>query len=488
MASSSKAPKQWCLTKHESINTYESWKQNLIYVLSLDKHFSPYLEPNKVWKKKSKAAPLRGFVDDGTAVAEADCRTAIQKVATLELLLGQVANYCPIISHIALVRNSTCMGDIWQTIRLHYGFQATGAHFLDLAQFTLESEERPEDLYQRIVAFVEDNLLVSGSPISHHGEPLTEDEELTPTLENFIVLTWLRLIHIDLPKLIKQRYGTELRSRTLASIKPEISLALDSLLNELSTSDEAQVMRAGFNQPRPNRSEFNRRDTARSHAVTRTPQKGCALCLEAKRPSQHYLSECKFLPESDRRYMTRNRNVHATHDYDSDEPPCESAELPDESVRRIQVVQSPFMDFFYKHEPVHVTLDSGATGNMMRYNTARRLGARISETKHSARQADGSSQLRVMGEISVILTRDDLTFKFDGLVVESLDVDVLGGVPFLKTNDIQLRPSHNLVIVNGMYNYVYGRSTSTSAAPSVRRTRAVFSESLIDVLSGRETF
>ena len=87
-----------------------------------------------------------------------------------------------------------------------------------------------------INAFVEDSLL-SGHGILHHGDMVTEDE-MSPTLENCVVLTWLRLIHPDLPKLVKQRYGTELRFRTLASIKPEISQALDSLLDEIRSSEE----------------------------------------------------------------------------------------------------------------------------------------------------------------------------------------------------------------------------------------------------------
>ena len=66
-----------------------------------------------------------------------------------------------------------------------------------------------------------------------------EDEELTPSLENFVVLTCLRLIHLEIPKLVKQRYGTGLRSRTLASIKPEVSQALNSLLDEIRVSDDA---------------------------------------------------------------------------------------------------------------------------------------------------------------------------------------------------------------------------------------------------------
>lgn len=43
------------------------------------------------------------------------------------------------------------------------------------------------------MAFLEDTLLHANS-LSHHGDVTTEDEELIPTLENFIVLTWLRLI------------------------------------------------------------------------------------------------------------------------------------------------------------------------------------------------------------------------------------------------------------------------------------------------------
>ena len=88
---------------------------------------------------------------------------------------------------------------------MHVGFLATGAHFLDFTDIHLEHGGRPEDLYQRLVGFAEDNL--RSSNIRHHGEQLTEDEELTPTLENLIVLTWLRLIQSDLPKLVKQRHG-----------------------------------------------------------------------------------------------------------------------------------------------------------------------------------------------------------------------------------------------------------------------------------------
>ena len=65
-------------------------------------------------------------------------------------------------------------------------------------------------------------------------------------MENFIVHTWLNLVHRDLPKLVKQRCRTELRSRTLASIKLEISQTLSSLLDEIRTADGAKIVRTSI--------------------------------------------------------------------------------------------------------------------------------------------------------------------------------------------------------------------------------------------------
>ena len=41
-----RVPKQKELTKSESITTFEQWRQNLIFTLSLDSSFSPYLAEN----------------------------------------------------------------------------------------------------------------------------------------------------------------------------------------------------------------------------------------------------------------------------------------------------------------------------------------------------------------------------------------------------------------------------------------------------------
>ena len=138
------APKQWSLTKNETTNIFEAWKQNLHYSLSLDTNFAPILADKFSWLKKLSTSPQSGLTSDREDVPTSRRRTANQKNVQLALMLGQIANVCPVISRNNIVKNSASVKSIWQAIRAHYGFQFTGAHFLDLASIKLDVDERPE--------------------------------------------------------------------------------------------------------------------------------------------------------------------------------------------------------------------------------------------------------------------------------------------------------------------------------------------------------
>ena len=113
--------KQWSLTRHETITSFEAWRQNLQYILS----------------RNFPGSPRRGLQDNPASVPQASRRTAQPKYTHLELMLGQIANYCPLISRNTIVKNSTSTSFIWKVIRLHFGFQSTGAHFLNFNNITL---------------------------------------------------------------------------------------------------------------------------------------------------------------------------------------------------------------------------------------------------------------------------------------------------------------------------------------------------------------
>ena len=59
-----RAAKQWSLTKQETITSFEAWRQNLQYILSLDRNFAGFLADGVTWLKKSPGSPRRGLQDD----------------------------------------------------------------------------------------------------------------------------------------------------------------------------------------------------------------------------------------------------------------------------------------------------------------------------------------------------------------------------------------------------------------------------------------
>ena len=465
MAANRAAPKQWPLTKIETITSFENWRQNFIFTLSTQQSFAPFVVDGFTWLKKTTNTPLRGLTDDDQNAPNR--RTAQQKVIQLELMLQQIANYCPIISRNTIVKNSTSLNQIWQSIRLHYGFQLTGAHFLDLADIKLQSGERPEDLFQRINAFVEDNLLKKDNNISHHGEIPEADEDLSPTLENMIVLTWLKLIHEDLPRLVKQRYGPELRSKTLATLKPEISMALDSLLDEIRTSDSAKILRTAFP---PNRA------TGYGKQV-RPNTKICPLCKASGRTYNHFLSKCTFLPQSDKQYFAKVRQLSGLCEEADDQSESETVEedfpschkVQSGKISRVNFSQTPYFPAFFDQHSVRITVDTGAETDIIKASFADLLNIKVFKTDQTAYQADGITPMNTIGEIHVKLSRNNQELFLDALVVTDLDVDILGGVPFMEKNDISVRPAKKLVQIGDNDIYYYSNSHNNTKVKSIRR-------------------
>ena len=89
---------------------------------------------------------------------------------------------------------------------------------------------------------------------------------------------------------------------------------------------------------------------------------------------------------------------------------------------RVLTRQSPYFDTFYEHHTVRITIDSGATGNMIRHSVVKRLCLPLAPSSQSAHQADGSSPLQIVSQTRLSFTRDQRAFTFEGLVVENLSV------------------------------------------------------------------
>ena len=53
-----RAPKQWQLTKDETINSFENWKQNSVYILSLDNNLHHFWQRGSPGKRRQQLTPI----------------------------------------------------------------------------------------------------------------------------------------------------------------------------------------------------------------------------------------------------------------------------------------------------------------------------------------------------------------------------------------------------------------------------------------------
>ena len=249
------------------------------------------------------------------------------------------------------------------------------------------------------------------------------DKEMSPTLEYLVVLTWLRLVHPDLPSLVKQRYCTKLQSKSLASIKPEISQALDSLLEEINNNADAKILRSKASKLRqpPLRGPYN----SFQKACTKPHIKSCPLCKQDGRNDCHFLSQCTYLPAEGRAFLAKGRLASSIHDEDdptdadfSCSPEVENFASPHSSARvvfRLSTKQSPQFNAFYHHHSLKLTLDTGAETSMIKASVTRSIATPTVKTSQQALQAYRVMPLVVAGETHLTVSRAGKQWTLDAL-------------------------------------------------------------------------
>ena len=298
----------------------------------------------------------------------------------------------------------------------------TGGRILELAQFSLNSNESHECLWERLSAFVDDNMLKKSSGIKHLGDKIVVDEVQSATLQNITVVLWLKAIHADLPLMIKRRFATELKSNTLYSIREEISDSLPSVLADMQEREFNVSFAKDYRGGRSGK-KFNTKFSYNKPTYKFPPQKKklCCLCEAANRPdaNTHYLSECRFLPQDDKRYLSKIRDVVAESDSD-EEDLVESlsqsviythpaSTIP--SASRVDVLPSPVLIVSVNNKDVEITLDSGAEINLISEEECARLKLGLRPTSQKASMADGASPLQIVGEVNFIAVREHHALK-----------------------------------------------------------------------------
>ena len=158
MAHKSLVPKQRALTEVENEKTFETWREAMIFHISLSDKSTRFLSTGDLntWT----TAEDRGFTDDQDSQAHVTPENKMNrqtKVSLLNLVLGSISGHAPVISAKFIKQQSTSLDSIWSRLRAFYGFRRTGARILELPDIKLEANESRESLWERLYQFVEDS-------------------------------------------------------------------------------------------------------------------------------------------------------------------------------------------------------------------------------------------------------------------------------------------------------------------------------------------
>jgi len=123
--------------------------------------------------------------------------------------------------------------------------------------------------------------------------------------------------------------------------------------------------------------------------------------------------------------------------------------MSDPRVNRIAVGSIQQIGFFHNQFTVAIALDSGAEANCITVRECRRLNIPITPSTQSAVAVDKVTKVAVVGEIKTSFERNGVEFYFEGLVCSKLSNEIIGGIPFLKRNNIvQELNSNRISVIN----------------------------------------
>ena len=173
---------------------------------------------------------------------------------------------------------------------------------MKFSSITREENERPERLYQRLIAHLQDNLLDKGSALKYDGETMAENEIMSPTVYRLAVLRWMDLIHPKLSQLVARTYAQDLLTMSLRDLQLQICRAIPGFLEELA-ADEAQIeaSRAYVNELKrrtQTQRRFNKPSFLRPPA--KQPKPECRFCKAEGRPYTHALASCIYISKAEK--------------------------------------------------------------------------------------------------------------------------------------------------------------------------------------------
>ena len=241
------------------IVTFKVWKNTLVAHIQQDANHYHFMPGGKYssWQSAETGQRIQRLHDrdpDKVIIDRKRDQDAATKEAELDRLLQlRNAQLAKFVTHIAtlchhtenddVTNNSTSLNWIFDYLQKHYGLMTKGANFMNISQHVYKTGTPHQTFYKQYRASFVDNLRKQGDRIKYkNDQPLDEDEKLTPSFENAIVLWTLEKIDARLPSKVKKDYGHQMTGdMTLRDLQPVIFENIPDMLESL---DQLQTTKA----------------------------------------------------------------------------------------------------------------------------------------------------------------------------------------------------------------------------------------------------
>ena len=210
---------------------FNVWTQELEVYLSQDERFAAFMQGGNYATWLAADADHRYITQPVAPDAAADLPVRRTELRTF---LSIIAKSCDIHHYNVVMRHSTRLQSIYDKLREDYDIQNKGIHFFHLLDLQYQPGTSAIGFYNQYRNLIITNLKKRGDQIEWQNVDLAQDERLSPTFEDHILLTVLGLIDSRLPGHVRTHYHHHIgQDKCLMDFKTDILVKVPTFLQEI---------------------------------------------------------------------------------------------------------------------------------------------------------------------------------------------------------------------------------------------------------------
>ena len=312
---------------------FNIWREELEVYLSQEKCFKVFL-PGEIYHQWESAETYShriralnnadvvapdGQINRATAEQENEEKLSDIRVHLRTVLA--IVGKCVSEGHYnTVVRHSTSLEWIYDTIRSDYDIQTKGIHLLNIIDLKYDPDVHTAvAFYNEYRSIIVNNLAKNGDIIKYkNNEHMQQDERMSPMIEDLILLNVLQEIDERLLNFVKNYYNHKMgENDRLMDFKSDILVNVSSFVSEIENNEDGKKD-AALNAIKRVPFKRNKKSAQPGHY--------CRLCWLAKLPRELYTSHdigdesCSQLSYQDKRKLKDMFKLNTIKRNDEEDP------------------------------------------------------------------------------------------------------------------------------------------------------------------------